>query len=74
MEKNRGEYHPCGQINFTYFLKFSKKRFYNKGENEGVNEPHLSKISESFSAKKRSLTINVEISLLLTTLKNKKYA
>jgi hypothetical protein len=42
--------------------------------NEGVNEPPLSKISESFSAKKRSLTINVEISLLLTTLKNKKYA
>lgn len=36
--------------------------------------PPLSKISESFSAKKRSLTINVEISLLLTTLKNKKYA
>ena len=42
--------------------------------NEGVNEPPLSKISENFSAKKRSLTINVEISLLLTTLKNKKYA
>lgn len=42
--------------------------------NEGVNELPLSKISESFSAKKRSLTINVEISLLLTTLKNKKYA
>ena len=42
--------------------------------NEGVNEPPLSKISESFSAKQRSLTINGEISLLLTTLKNKKDA
>lgn len=25
-------------INFTYFLKFSKKRFYNKGENEGKRQ------------------------------------